>query len=76
VPTAIDVNFIDDLHTQTPPVWGTIARGEVFGKLPGCAIAVLRKNYSVAVRDGLLYGDGENVPPATKLRVLPPQLQI
>jgi hypothetical protein len=32
-PTAIDANFIDDLHTKTPPVEGTIASGEVFGKL-------------------------------------------
>ena len=37
-PTATDVNFIDDLHTKTPPVEGKIARGEALGKLlkPGC----------------------------------------
>ena len=41
MPTAIDVNFIDDLHTKTPPVSETIARGEALGKLsrPGCAHA-------------------------------------
>jgi len=32
-PTAIDANFIDDLHNKTPPVSETIASGEALGKL-------------------------------------------